>query len=149
MKGHLGIFKIFLKCGMILLAGLAYLFCEEAYAKDWRLYAKTDSYECFYDAEDLFISSQDVVEVRTKSEYTEKGVAETVKKLGKHYRNLSYSLELWETDCKGKKSRLLSITAYTAEGSILYNDQAGSRSPPWKIIPRGSVEESLYHALCK
>ncbi len=149
MTARADIFKIFLKCGMILLAGLAYLFCEEACAKDWRLYAKTDSYECFYDAEDLFISSQDVVEVRTKSEYTEKGVAETVKKLGKHYRNLSYSLELWETDCKGKKSRLLSITAYTAEGSILYNDQAGNRSPPWKIIPRGSVEESLYHALCK
>ncbi len=143
-------FKIFFKCGMILLfVGLAYLFCEKACATEWRLYEKKDSYECFYDVEDVIGSSPSIFEVRTKSEYTEKGVAEMVKKLGKHYRNLSYSLELWETDCIGKKSRLLSITAYTEEGSILYNDQAGNRPPPWKTIPRGSVEESLYLAVCK
>ena len=94
-------------------------------------------------------SSQDIVEVWTKSEYTEKGVADLVKKFGKHYENLSYSLELWEINCAEKKHRLLSITAYSEEGNILYTDQAGSRPPPWKIIPRGSIEESLYGALCK
>ncbi len=133
----------------LLFVALAHLIFEEACANDWTEYAKTDSYECFYDAEDVMGSSQEIVEVRTRLEYTEKGVAEIVKKKGRHYEKLSYSLELWEADCKGKKSRLLSITAYTAEGSILYNDQAGNRSPPWKTIPRGSVEENLYRAVCK
>ena len=121
----------------------------EVRAKDWRLYAKTDSYECFYDAEDMSRSSQDIVEVWTKLEYTQKGVIEMLIRFGKHYENLSYSLELREINCAEKKDRLLSITAYSEEGNILYADQAGSRPPPWKIIFRGSVEEDLYSALCK
>jgi hypothetical protein len=133
----------------LIIIGFVIFSYAEVRAKDWRLYAKTDSYECFYDAEDMIHSSQDIVEVWTRSEYTERGVTEMVKKFGKHYGNLSYSLELWEINCAGKKDRLLSIAAYTAEGYILYTDQAGSRLPPWKIISRKSVEESLYEALCK
>ena len=110
---------------------------------------KTDLCECFYDTEDMIRSSKDIVEAWTKSEYTEKGIADLVRKFGKHYKNLSYSLELWEIDCVEKKGRLLSTTAYSVEGNILYTDQAGSRLPPWEIIPRGSVEENLYKALCK
>lgn len=134
---------------ILLFVGLAILVCEEAWAKDWRLYAKTDLYECFYDGEDVIRSSQDTVEVWTKLEYTQKGVIEMLIKFGKHYENLSYSLELREINCAEKKDRLLSITAYTAEGNILYTDQAGSHPPPWKVISRESVGESLYKALCK
>ena len=129
--------------------GLAIFGCAEAWAEDWRLYTKTDLYECFYDAEDMIRSSEDIVKVWTKSEYTERGVIGMVKKFGEHYENLSYSLELWEINCAEKKHRLLSITAYSVEGNILYTNQAGSRPPPWKIISRESVEESLYKALCK
>lgn len=121
----------------------------EAWAEDWRLYAKTDLYECFYNAEDMTRSSQGIMEVRTKLVYTERGINEMVIKCGKHYKDLSYSLELWEINCAEKKHRLLSITAYSVEGNILYTDQAASRLPPWKIISRKSVEESLYRALCK
>jgi hypothetical protein len=129
--------------------GLAIFGCAEAWAKDWRLYAKTDLYECFYDAENMIRSSQDIVEVWTKSEFTGRGVIETVKKFGKHYENLSYSLELWEINCAEKRHRLLLFTAYSADGNVLYTDQAGSHPPPWKTISRGSAEESLYKALCK
>jgi hypothetical protein len=121
----------------------------KAWGWDWRLYVKTDLCECFYDSEEMIRSSKDTVEVWTKSEYTKRGVADLVKKFGKHYENFSYSLELWEVDCAEKKDRLLSTTAYSVEGNILYTDQAGSRLPPWEIIPRESAEESLYKALCK
>ena len=133
----------------LILIGFVILSYTEAWAKDWRLYAETDSYECFYDAEDMVRSTQDIVGVRTKSEYTERGVAEMVKKFGRHYKNLRYSEELWEINCTEKKDRLLSITAYSAEGNILYADQAGSRLPPWKVISRKSIEESLYEVICK
>jgi hypothetical protein len=129
--------------------GLAIFGCVEAGAEDWRLYAKTDLYECFYDAEDIIRSSQDIVKVWTKLEYTDRGVIKMVKEYGKYYKNLSYSLELWEISCAEKRHRLLAITAYSLEGNILYADQAGSRPPPWKIISRESVEESLYKILCK
>jgi hypothetical protein len=129
--------------------GLAIFGDAEAWARDWRLYAKADLYAFSYDAESMTRSSQGIVEVWTKSEYTERGVIEMVIKFGKHYENLSYSLELWEINCVEKRHRLLLFTAYSAEGNVLYNDEAGSRPPPWKTISRGSVEESLYKALCK
>jgi len=133
----------------LMIIGFVILSHTEARAKDWRLYVKTDSCQCFYDAEDMIRSSQDIVEVWTRSEYTETGVTEMIRRFGKHYTNLNYLLELWDINCAEKKGRLLSIAAHAAEGNILYTDQAGSRLPPWKIIPRESVEESLYKALCK
>ncbi len=72
-----------------------------------------------------------------------------VKNFGKHYAKLSYSLELWEMSCAEMEDRLLSITAYSNEGNILYTDQAGSHAPPWKTLSRGSVEENLYKLVCK
>jgi len=133
----------------LIIIGFVIFSHAEVRAEDWRLYAKTDLYECFYDAGDMIRSSEDNMKVWTKLDYTQRGVLEMVKKFGKHYESLSYSQELWEINCAGKKDRLLSVTAYTPEGNILYTDQAGSRPPPWKIISRESVEESLYRALCK
>ena len=129
--------------------GLATLGQEAAWADDWRLYAKTDSYECFYNAEDMIRSPEDNVKVWTKLEYTQRGVVEMVREFGKHYEKLSYSEELREINCTDKKHRLLSITAYSTEGNILYTNQAGSRLPPWKVISPKSIEGSLYKALCK
>jgi len=138
------------KLGIIVLfIGLTMFGYAEVWGADWRLYTKTDLHEGFYDAENMIHSLRDIVEVWTRLEYTERGVIETVKKFGKHYENLSYSLELWEINCAEKKHRLLSITLYSVEGNILYTNQAGSRPPPWKIILRESVEESLYKAICK
>jgi hypothetical protein len=142
--------SISIRFGIIsVVIGLAIFGCAEAWAEDWKLYAKTDLYECFYDAGDMTRSSQGFMEVWTKLVYTERGITEMVIEYGKHYKNLSYSLELLEINCAEKKHRLLSFTAYSVEGNILYTDQAGSRLPPWKIISRKSVEESLYRALCK
>jgi len=136
------------KLGVILI-GLTIFSYGEVWGEDWRLYTKTDLYECFYNAENMIRSSQDIVEVWTKLEYTERGIIETVKKFGKYYENLSYSLELWEINCAKKRHRLLSVTLYSVEGRILYTNQAGSHLPPWKIISRESIEESLYKAVCK
>ena len=134
---------------VLIIMGFVIFSCAEVCAEDWRSYAKTDSYECLYDAEDMIRSSQDIVKVWTRLEYTQRGVIEMLIRFGKHYENLSYSLELWEINCRQKKDRLLSVTAYSVEGDILYTDQAGSRLPPWKVISREPAEGSLYRALCK
>jgi len=136
------------KLGVVLI-GLVIFGYAEVWGADWKLYEETDLRECFYDAENMIRSSRDVVEVWTKLEYTGRGVADMAKRFGKHYKNLSYLLELWDFNCAEKKDRLLSITAYTEEGNILYTDQVESRLPPWKIISRGSTEESLYKEVCR
>jgi hypothetical protein len=142
--------SISVKLGVILfIIGIALFYCAEVWGADWKFISSTDLYECFYDAENMTRSSKNIVGVWTKLVYTERGVVKMVKEFGKHYENLSYSLELWEINCAEKKHRLLSTTAYSVEGNILYTNQAGSRPPPWKIISRESVEESLYKAVCK
>jgi hypothetical protein len=136
------------KLGVILI-GLAILGYAEAWGMDWKLFHQDDSGMYFYDTENIIRSSQDIVEVWMKLEYTEKGVIGMVIKVGKQYKNLSYSLEFWEIDCAKKRHRLSLFTAYSPEGKVLYTDEAESRPPPWKAISRGSVEESLYKAVCK
>ena len=126
------------------------IFCyAEAWGADWKLFAETDLYECFYDAEDTTPTSKNTVDVWAKLEYTKKGITGIMKKFGKHYADLSYSLELFEINCIEKKERILSITEYSVEGKILYASSVQGRLPAWKIIPRESVDESLYKTVCK
>jgi len=133
----------------IALVGLTIFSHAEAWGSDWKLFAETDLNECFFDAEDTSPSANSIVEVWTKIEYTKKGVTGVVKEFGKHFADLSYSLELWEINCAEKKDRVLSITEYSTEGSILYTKSATGHLPDWKMISRASVDESLYKAVCK
>jgi hypothetical protein len=141
--------SLWVKVGVILVVGLAIFGYAEVWGADWKLFAETELYECFYDAEDATSSSMNIVDVWTKLEYTKEGITGIVKQFGKHYAGLSYSLELWEINCTEEKDRILSITEYSAEGRILYANSAKGRPPAWKIIPRESVDESLYKAVCK
>ena len=104
----------------LIMIGFVIFSYAEVWAEDWRLYAKTDLYECFYNAEDTAPSSKNIVDVWTKLEYTEKGITGIVKQFGKHYADLSYSLELWEINCAEKRDRILSITEYSGTDPIIY-----------------------------
>jgi hypothetical protein len=137
------------KLGIMLATAVIIFGYAEVWGVDWKLFAETDLYECFYDAEDTTPSSKNIVDVWAKLEYTKKGITEIVKEFGKHYADLSYSLELLEINCTEKKERILSITEYSAEGKILYANSVQGRPPAWKIIPRESVDESLYKTVCK
>ena len=134
---------------LVIFIGLALFTHAEVRGADWKLFAETDLYECFYDAEDTTPSSSNIVDVWTKLEYTKKGITGVVKKFGEHYADLSYSLELLEINCPEKKERLLSITEYSVEGSILYTNPAKRCPSAWKSISREAVGESLHNAVCK
>ena len=91
--------------GVILfIVGLSIFTCAEAWGADWRLISSTDSYKCFYDTENITRSSKNIVGVWARLEYTEKGISGIVKEFGKYYKNLGYSLELWEIDYVKKSS---------------------------------------------
>ncbi len=137
------------KVEVIFVVGLALFVYAESRGADWKLFAETDLYECFYDVEDATPSSENIVDVWTKLEYTKQGVTGVVKQLGKHYADLSYSVELWEINCSEEKDRILSITEYSSEGKILFATSVKDRPPAWKAIRRGSIDENLYKALCR
>jgi len=140
--------SFFGKLGAILI-GLTIFGYAEVWGVDWKLFAETDLYECFYDAEDTTPSSENIVDVWAKLEYTKKGVTGIVTKFGKHYADLSYSLELFEFNCTGKRERILSITEYSVDRKILYADSVQGHLPAWKKIPQKSIDESLYNTVCK
>jgi len=115
----------------------------------WKFFNSTDLYDCFYYAEGMTRSSKNIVRVWVKLEYTERGITESIKVFGKHFENLSYSLQLWEINCEAKKHRILSTHEYSVEGNILNTKAGKSRSSALRLISRESVGESLYKAVCK
>jgi hypothetical protein len=140
----------------IILIGLAIFGYAEVWGADWKYFRTTDLYECFYYGENMTRhrdmmggSSKDIVRVWIKLEYTEKGIEWMVKKFGKEYENLSYSLQLWEIHCPLKKQQILLIKEYSVEGNVLNIKPAESRLLGWKPISRESVGESLYNAVYK
>jgi hypothetical protein len=129
------------RLGVILaVIGLSTFGCAEMRGH-WKVFSLTDLYEGFY-WEDMTRSHKNVVRVWIKLEYTEKGMAESVKEFGKDYENLSYSLQFWEIDCPVKKQRILSINEYSAEGNIL-------KTKPGKSHLSGTLAKSLSEAVCK
>ena len=137
------------RLGVILIAGLAIFGCAGTQGTHWRVFNSTDFYEGSYYVEGMTRSTnkvsrkpKDRVRVSIKLQYTEKGIAEYVKKFGKGYGNLSYSLQFWEIDCVMQKHRILSFHQYSTKGDILNTDKA-------KDLYSDSVDNSLSKAVCK
>jgi hypothetical protein len=57
--------------------------------------------------------------VPTKVIYTEKGISDVVRILGKRLENLGYSLSLTELDCERKMARSLVQTYYAKSGEVI------------------------------
>jgi hypothetical protein len=135
--------SLLVRVGVILIGLLIFVTgCQSTRGGDWKYFNSTDLYECFYYEENMTRSHKNIVRVRIKLEYTEKGIAENVKEFGKDYENLSYSLQFWEIDCPAKKRRILSINQYSVEGNILKTKPAKSRHSE-------SLGKSLSEAVCK
>ncbi len=114
---------------------------------DWKQVRSTGSAIVYYDAEEITHPSKDIVKVSTKWSYTEKGIKNAKEVFGKNYENLSYSIKSYEFNCKDKTSRILSITDYNKDGTIISTDS--KTDAKWSSISQGSLLESLYKVVCK
>jgi hypothetical protein len=148
--------SLLVRSGVALVIGVAIFGYAEVWGADWKYFSSTDLYECFYYAGSMTRYTdiaggppRNIVRVWIKLEYTEKGIDGMVKKFGKEYENLSYSLQLWEIHCSLKKQQILSITEYSVEGNVLNTKPTKSRPSSWKSFSRESVGESLYKTVCK
>jgi len=133
------------KLGIILI-GLAIFGYAEVWGADWRLYAKQDNFTSYYDAEGITTPFKNIVRVRIKNEFTENGVAEAVKRFGKKYENINYSIALKEINCLNKRGNNLFLTYYSKEGKAMFTYSSESE---WNPIVPESVGEALYNAVCK
>jgi hypothetical protein len=120
VKGGDQMKSLSVKLGVILV-GLIIFTHVEVWGADWKFVSSTDLYKGFYYGEKMTKPYKGIslVRVWVKLEYTEKGIAEYVKKFGKDYENLSYSLELWDIDCKTRRYIIWSTTQYSIKGNII------------------------------
>jgi len=135
MKSLLG------KLGVILI-GFAIFGCAEMRGAHWKFFSSTDLYEGFYYVSKSHLLYKGTVLVSVKLEYTEKGIAEHIKEFGKDYENLSYSLQSWEVDCRGKTERILFNNRYSVEGNLINTKSAKGRLSE-------TIGKSLSETVCK
>src|SRR4030042_3927136 len=114
---------------------------------DWKQVRSTGSAILYYDTEEITHPSKDIVKVLTKWAYTEKGIKNAKEIFGEKYENLSYSIKSYEINCKDKTSRILSITDYNKEETVISSDR--KTNPEWSRISPATVLESLSKMVCK
>ena len=114
---------------------------------DWKQVRSTGSAILYYDTEEITHPSKDIVKVSTKWAYTEKGIKNAKEVFGDKYENLSYSIKSYEINCKDKASRILSITDYNKDGTVISSDS--KTNPEWSHISPETVLESLSKMVCK
>ena len=114
---------------------------------DWKQVRSTGSAIVYYDTKEITYPSKGIVKVSTKWAYTEKGIKNAKEIFGEKYQNLNYSIKSYEINCKDKTSRILSITDYNKDETVISSDS--KTNPEWSRISQESVLESLYKMVCK
>jgi len=139
MKSLLG------RVGVILIVLTIFSYAE-VWGEDWKFYGSTENFLAYYDAQNITRLSENVVRVWTKSDYTEKGVLNWVKNIGKKYENMNHSKILSEINCAEKTINNLSFTVYDNKGDVIISSHSSSEL---RFIIPDSVMDGLYQAVCK
>ena len=131
---------------VVVLIGLLILGNAEVWGTDWEYYGGCDNYLAYYDAQGITRPSEKLTRVWVRWDWTEKGVINCVRSLGKKYENLSHSIYLMEINCVEKMTHELSITYYDNNGGVIY---LSSSSSEWDFVISESVTEGLYKEVCE
>ena len=130
---------------------MAVLAFSEAQGAEWKPIGKSDTYEYYYDAENITRLPGNIVRVWNKAVFNDKGVAEVVRELGSRYKEVYNSVEGYELNCPDKKARPVSLTYYSKKEAILGSSQSGSFTieMKWDPIAPETAIELVYKAVCK
>jgi hypothetical protein len=141
------------KLGFILVViGFSIFTYTEVWGDDWKYFSRDDKGGYFYVPEYISHPSKNIVTVRTKQVFTEKGVMNAVKGIesmeGKH-ETLHHAISLYEFDCADKKFNISVMEFYSKDGKFLFSLDYYLKPPDWNHIDPGSTEERLYEIVCK
>lgn len=95
---------------------------------------------------DDFGYNQDIIKIWTK-QIIKKVTDQRSKSKGKVYLN-AYMLQLMEYDCKNMKLRVISSTAYSANGAVFGSEDFGSFAD-WEDVIPDSVGETMIEKVCE
>lgn len=133
---------------LTLMLGLAVFPHMGAWGGDWRLYTtsrKSDGF--YYDLKSIRRISKDLVRVWVKRIVSEKTIQDLKEKWGSKFKDTRNDVYLQELNCSEMKFRILTVTMYDLNGSIL--KEISFASPPWDFVVPQSNEEPLFNTICK
>jgi hypothetical protein len=135
-----------LSLGVILVAiGFTLFYHAEVWAEDWRLYGQDGFASYYYDADKIIRPSKNIVRVWGKVIYAKEGVTELATRLGKGFRTLNFSIDLYEFNCEKREYKELQRTFFSQRATYLgeQSDLSGG------YVNQGSIQEKLYKIICK
>ena len=127
------------------------LLANQAWDADWKFYASSGSGDVYYDKNSIVKVNKNIVRVRTKKTYSEKGKLEEysfLKSLDKAPGNpyiLSHELKLLEIECLNKKIKISSDRICDKRGHVVTTTQSYSKL---NDIVRKSSDEELQNIVC-
>jgi len=127
------------------------LLANQAWAADWKFFASSGSGDVYYDKNSIVKVNKNIVRVRTKKTYSEKGKLEEysfLKSLDKAPGNpyiLSHELKLLEIECLNKKIKISSDRICDKRGHVVTTTQSYSKL---NDIVRKSSDEELQNIVC-
>jgi hypothetical protein len=77
--------------------------------------------------------------------YKKEGAAALVMRLGKGFRNVSFSIDLSEFNCANREYKELQRTFFTQKATYLGEQSNLS----WGYVNQGMIQEKLYRIVCK
>jgi hypothetical protein len=120
---------------------------------DWRLYFKgTGDVLFFYEADSINVLSNNIIRVLTKGipQDEEGRMREITYRRNKGVTvpdDWSYTIDLWEINCKNRTSKILNVTSYTTNNEVI-SSTALSKHPSLEYISPDTMMEFLLKAVC-
>ena len=141
--------SLLVKLGVILIIGLAIFGYAKVQGADWRLYDSNNLRKSYYNADRVTRPSKNIVRVWVRWNFTEKGVMDMVRSVGKKLEKLEYSISLNEINCAEKTSRFLSSVYYDNNGKMIYTLSSSKFPTEWLFIVPESNADNLYKKICR
>jgi len=133
------------KLGVILI-GLVIFGYAEAREESWKYVDQAYAGMYYYDADRIKRQSEDIVRVWMKVLYTENGVHNMVRLLGKNFETLSYAIALFECHCGDKKKEIVPMGFYSEDSKLLLSAKQISN---WNFMSPDTIDEALCKILCE
>ena len=130
----------------------------------WRLYAQSEDYQFFYDANSIATDRGQIVRVdvkRTLKEEpqiineTKKGIARELKKRQKAgmsirgFENFEHEIITCQVDCKSGLIRFLKSISYDTRGNVLETVVVPDAILKWEKIIPDTINDTLRRYICK
>jgi hypothetical protein len=144
----------------ILLGLIPSCFVAETLCEDWVLFSTFKNGDIlYYDIDNIDLDSANIVKVRTKTEYSKRGLAEAksimidegiteAEMIRRGYDRLCYTVILWEMKCHENISCMLTFTDYDMSKKILISHDVPSIESCDSITSESPIVSSLFKMLC-